>query len=183
MGLEKVEDEILGKGKERAAAIEADGVQQAAVFLKEAQEKIKALRAAREAELASAMERMKAQSVSGAHMELKRRHLVLERELTERAAEEAKRALAAMPQAQEEALLRALIQRHEKEGAVIYCAKRNEAFVRAVSLLRFGGTVPCLGGIVIESADGTVRNDHTYDTVLKETLDSGAGSVAEVLFR
>src|SRR5439155_7268370 len=50
----------------------------------------------------------------------------------------------------------------------VYCNEKDATAVRAVVGSSFGGTIDCVGGIVIESGDGTHRIDLRYETLLAD---------------
>ena len=53
---------------------------------------------------------------------------------------------------------------------------------RTLTSLRYGGHVDCIGGVVIESADGTVREDRTFETILRERSEKALPQIAAALF-
>jgi V/A-type H+-transporting ATPase subunit E len=46
----------------------------------------------------------------------------------------------------------------------------------------FGGTIECVGGVVIESADGSRRIDLRFETILADIWRDSIKEVAEVLW-
>jgi V/A-type H+-transporting ATPase subunit E len=59
---------------------------------------------------------------------------------------------------------------------------RDANEVRAIVGGNFGGTIDCLGGVVIESADGTTRLDLTFDSLLHDLWDDVVKEVATTLW-
>ena len=64
----------------------------------------------------------------------------------------------------------------------VYCNEKDANAVRAVVGTSFGGTIDCVGGIVIESGDGTHRIDLRYETLLADLWRDSIREVAEVLW-
>jgi V/A-type H+-transporting ATPase subunit E len=46
----------------------------------------------------------------------------------------------------------------------------------------YGGHVDCIGGVVIETADSSIREDLTYDALLRERSEELLPMIAEILF-
>jgi V/A-type H+-transporting ATPase subunit E len=83
-----------------------------------------------------------------------------------------------------EDLLRSLLQAHAqawKDGKV-YSNTRDADAVRSIVGPRFAGTIECVGGVVIESADGSRRTDLRFETLLAEVWRDSIKEVAEVLW-
>ncbi len=46
----------------------------------------------------------------------------------------------------------------------------------------YAGNIDCIGGIVLENADRTVRLDHTFDTIMDEVSEQSMKIISETLF-
>jgi V/A-type H+-transporting ATPase subunit E len=83
-----------------------------------------------------------------------------------------------------EDLLRSLLKSHAavwKDGKV-YSNVRDADTVRSIVGARFAGTIECVGGVVIESADGSRRTDLQFETLLADVWRDSIKEVAEVLW-
>ncbi len=47
---------------------------------------------------------------------------------------------------------------------------------------RFGGTIECSGGIVVESDDGMRRVDLRFETLLQDIWEDSVREIAEILW-
>src|SRR2546422_499971 len=75
------------------------------------------------------------------------------------------------------------LQNAQAEGAKLLEVREKEAnAVRSAVGTSFGGTIDCVGGIVIESGDGTHRIDLRYETLLADVWRDSIREVAEVLW-
>ena len=182
MGLEEVVGDIEAAGKASAEAIVREAEQERGRLLSEARAKAGRLSGERLKEAERALIQLRARELSGAELEVKRLRLSMETELLEAAAAGARDRVARLTPAQDEALLRALLKRGEGPQYGIYSAKRNEAFLRTSTPLPYKGNIDCLGGLVLESADGTVRMDLTYDTILRDVVERDLWEIHKVLF-
>lgn len=66
------------------------------------------------------------------------------------------------------------------EGGVIRCRKQDAALARKFG--RVGEPINCSGGLVIESSDGRVRLDATFEGLLEEHKDELGKKAYELLF-
>jgi V/A-type H+-transporting ATPase subunit E len=67
---------------------------------------------------------------------------------------------------------------------VVISSKRQEATVRSLApSLRYGGNIDCLGGLLLQTVDGSVRYDFRYETLLDQAVQSSLKEVAGVLFQ
>ncbi|MFQ5892560.1 MAG: V-type ATP synthase subunit E family protein, partial [Candidatus Methanofastidiosia archaeon] len=59
----------------------------------------------------------------------------------------------------------------------------DENLVKRLSKMEYGGNIVCSGGIVMESEDGTLREDLTFDTMISEVNSQALKKVFDALFR
>jgi len=118
-----------------------------------------------------------------AHSELDARKLGLaaQEEVLNAVRAKVRERLAANPNPQ---ALRKLLVRHAAEWKTgrVYCNARDALDVRASVGSNFGGTIDCIGGIVIESGDGSSRLDLTYDSLLNDLWGNIIKEVASRLW-
>ena len=83
-----------------------------------------------------------------------------------------------------EGLVQSLLRAHEEEwrNGKVYCNVRDADTVRSIVGKNFGGTIECVGGVVIESADGSRRIDLRFETILADIWRDSIKEVAEVLW-
>jgi len=68
----------------------------------------------------------------------------------------------------------------QMESGAIRCRKQDAAMARKLG--RLGEPLECSGGLVIESPDGRVRLDATFDGMLEEHKDELGRKAFELLF-
>src|SRR5665811_2208315 len=56
-----------------------------------------------------------------------------------------------------------------------------ESLVKRISTLKYGGTLPCSGGVMLENEDGTVLRDLTFDSILKNVRDRSLKQLLQIL--
>jgi len=181
MTLTRVINEIIARGKAEAETIHRQSVEEKQRIMQDAKEKVEEYRTEKERETRNLIVRMRTQEISSAELEAKRMHLSMEKEILEMVYEEAKKKIASLPKEKDEALLEELLRAHGSPNSGVYCAKKNENFVRSLGV-QFAGAIVCIGGVVIESGDCTTRMDLTYDTFLKEVYEKNMKDIAQSLF-
>lgn len=182
MGLNEVAEEILSAGRTAAAAVIAEAEAEAARLTGEARERARAVSAEKLRQAERRAGQMRVQELAAAELEGKRARLAMEREMLEAASEQARASIGALPKEQDERLLLRLLAKNSAPGYRVYSARKNEPFLRAMPSVEYAGNISCLGGVLFESRDGTVRMDFTYDTMLKDIVDHNMKEIARILF-
>lgn len=182
MGLDEVSEEILSAGRAAAGAVIKEAEQEKERLMAEARVRAGATTEERMRAAEKRIAQVRVQELASAELEGKRARLSMERELLEAAAEQARAKLAVLPAARDESLLAELLKRYGGPGYKVYSAAKNEAFLRAQPSVMYGGNITCLGGILFESMDTTVRMDYTYDTMLKDVVEGSMKEIARMLF-
>jgi len=183
MGLEEVIGDIDAASRADAEAILKEAEQERQRLLADANEKARRLmeESLGEAERQSAQIRVR--EMSGAELELKRARLAMERDILAAASEGARRKVSALPRPQDEELLLVILGKSGAAGFRIFSAPKNEDFLRTQLEYPYAGNIDCLGGILFESPDGSVRMDFTYDAILREVVERVTKDIYDILFR
>lgn len=106
----------------------------------------------------------------------------MRRDLLERVQEGASDQLRQLDRSRNEAMLKALLSGRDMPGARVFSAAKDEPLVRSLTRMPYGGHVDCLGGVILESADGAIREDLTYDALLRERSEELLPVIAGILF-
>ncbi len=183
MGLDKVVEEVLSSGRERRDEILAEATGEADGILAAAMAELEGYTQQKEEETRLRIARMREQELQSSELEVRRLELGMRRELLERVEALARERLAGLPRARNEPLLRDLLATASMPDGHVLSNERDEPIVRALSTLRYAGHVKCLGGVVIESRDATVKEDRTYDSILHEVTEGSLPAIAGILFK
>jgi len=73
----------------------------------------------------------------------------------------------------------------ELKDSKVYCNEKDRKEVeRAIAPLgaKFGGTIACAGGLIIESADRTIMNDYRLESILKDVWDDSVTEIVALLW-
>jgi V/A-type H+-transporting ATPase subunit E len=182
MGLEEVAGEILAEGKARAESLVSEAARERERLLGEARLRAHEVQDQRMRQAAEEVAKLRVRKLASAELEVKRARLAMERDLLEAVARGARDRVAAMAPPEDELHLLAVLRRVQGPSMRLYSAPRNEAFLRRAASLQYAGNIDCLGGLVLESPDGTVRMDHTYDTILRDALERLTRELYGMLF-
>ena len=108
----------------------------------------------------------------------------MQRDMLDMALDKARDYLATLPADKDRDLLRRLLTKNGTLAPVVISIKKQELTVRALApSLKFGGTLDGLGGIILQTVDGSVRYDFRYETLLEQAAQSTMKEVAGLLFQ
>ena len=181
MGLEIVLNDITEGAKADVRRINEEANTAADSILNEARQASKEALGSRLAEVEEKLEQQRQQVLSSANLEVKRIVLNKRKALLDQVFVHALEQIKELPADKNEAYLKALIKANEAEGSKIYSNKKSEKIVKKISSLEYGGSIDCIGGIVIENEDGTVRLDYTYELLLKIAYDRSLKAISDIL--
>jgi V/A-type H+/Na+-transporting ATPase subunit E len=161
MGLEQVIAEVRRDGEARAKAVIDEANAEA--------ERILAIRKERQAQADRDATHARAQILSGA--EFAARKTVLQEENTLRAAlrENLLAHFAGLPAKTREKHLTALLRQAKNTvpAGKVWGAEKDKAALQKTGYT-FAGAAPIAGGIIVESEDGSIRLDLSYETLLAD---------------
>lgn len=182
MGLETVIEDVLSRGRSEAEEIRRATMAERERILQDARAEGAKLLAQREQEGKQAAERARVQSLARAELESKKIVLSAQKELLDQVYAAVLEKLGRL--AENEGLIRSLLQAHETEwrNGKVYCNARDADAVRSIVGKSFGGTIDGVGGVVIDSADGSRRIDLRFETILADLWRDSIKEVAEVLW-
>ena len=182
MGLEDVVNDILEQAGSKAAAINAEAENEAAALINESQSKANEIMQTRQVEVDAHIERMHKQEISSAHLEMKRAALNAKKDILDSVNQSAKDAISSMPAGKNANLLKAILDKYGSSGTRVYSNERDAKLVQKMTDLMYMGEIDCIGGLVIENDDGTVRMDYTYDRILEDVSEQSLKQISDILF-
>lgn len=183
MGLDDVLEDVQQRGQRRAEEIRQEADEEAEAILEEAErEAEQTIEQAKDQALADA-EPLRRQALLSAEIEAKKQRLEAEREAMDEVRERAREILGDLPEDRRLELIEALVARvtSDLDDPRIYAAEPDADLVQKVAPERFEGTEEIWGGVVAESADGQVRVDYSFETLLDEVWDDHVDEVSGIL--
>lgn len=187
MGLDQVIEDVLEEGRKEAEATVEEAKQEADAILEEARSKAQAAKEARaqEAETRAAAERRRI--LASAELDAKKKRLDAEADVLAAIRSRVETRLKKLPDDERTRLLRTLV---EDSGAADFGqgaeARGRPEDRETLEKLGFtyAGEIDCIGGAVIESPDGNVREDLRFDAILDEVWrEEMHGVASDVLER
>ena len=191
MGLEVVVDEIKAKGDREAAGIKAAAEAQAKEIVNEANLRANEIRLAAEKDAEIQAERIMIREVASANLVVKRDFLNAQKELLDTVYTSAAKEIANLPADVHAKAVRELLKESAKQikaGVVFTNARDEKAAKEAISGLKtlsgftFGGITDIDGGVVVQSTDGQLTLDFSYQTFMGEVWETSLKDASEILF-
>ena len=78
-------------------------------------------------------------------------------------------------------MLKKMLEPYDLKDMKVYSNKRDQAFISSLAP-NYGGNLDILGGVVVESKDGSLRYDLTYETLAREVFNNHMKEVSRILF-
>ncbi|MCR3884199.1 V-type ATP synthase subunit E family protein [Methanotrichaceae archaeon M04Ac] len=181
MALDAVVEDILASSKSKVAEINAETEQEVARILNEARERAAEIKSEKEGEADSAVEALERRVISSAHLQVKRAELNVRKDLMDETRKKLVEAVSKLPEKENENLIKEIVKPYNLKEMKVKSSKKDEAFVSSLAP-NFVGTVDTAGGVVIESEDGSMSYDHTYETLASEAFSKSMKDVSKILF-
>ena len=181
MALDAVVEAVLATSKDKVALITGEADQEVARLLNEARERAAEIKSRKEAEVGHIIEAIERREISSANLEVKRAELNVHKDLTEKARAKLLGKLQSLPKKDNEAMLKKLLEPYDLKAMKVFSNKRDEAFVTSLAS-NYGGNLDIIGGAVVESSDGALRYDLTYETLAREVFNNRMKEVSRILF-
>jgi len=181
MALDAVVEDILAGSKDKVAAINTEADLEAARILNEARDRAAEIKARKETEVEHAVEAIERREISSAHLEVKRAELNVHKDMMEQARSKLNNAIKNIPKKDNEALLKQLLAPFNLKDMKVFSNQKDAAFVSSLAP-NYGGNLDIIGGVVVESKDGALRYDMTYETLAREVFENHMKEVSRILF-
>ncbi|MEA1868964.1 MAG: V-type ATP synthase subunit E [Euryarchaeota archaeon] len=188
MGLENVVSDILKSAKAEVSAIEADRDSEVSSIVEEAKRTGERTTGEKVASAEEEAKRIRKQEISGANLEVRRMMLNTRKGVLD---ETQKQTAERLHELDIESLIRSLIRAHSGDATRVYSSRQDQPIVERLcdelletklTKLEYAGNIDCIGGIVLETEDETVRLDYTFDTILSEVSERSMKQISGILF-
>ena len=181
MALDTVVESVLATSKDKVAQINVESDQEVARMLNEARERAAEIKSRKEAEVGHATEAIERREISSANLAVKRSELNVHKDLLVQARVKLYEKIQNLPKKDNEAMIKKMLEPYDLKDMKVYSNKRDEAFVSSLAP-NYGGNLDIIGGVVIESKDGALRYDLTYETLAREVFNNRMKEVSRILF-
>jgi V/A-type H+-transporting ATPase subunit E len=181
MALDTVVESVLATSKDKVAQINVEADQEVARILNEARERAAEIKSRKEVEVGHVTEAIERREISSANLEVKRSELNVHKDLTEQVRAKVLETIRILPKKENEAMLKKVLEPFDLKDMKVYSNKRDEAFVSSLAP-NYGGNLDIIGGVVVESKDGALRYDLTYETLAREVFNNRMKEVFGIIF-
>ncbi|MCD6229640.1 MAG: hypothetical protein J7K00_02455 [Candidatus Diapherotrites archaeon] len=185
MGLEDVLEDIKNTTQKEVHEIEVNAFAEKKRILSRAREKVALAEKRLEQDIADASVSMKKREVAAAKIEGKRLHLNARKKIVDKAYAMLREKLSSLDREERAKILSKLVESAilEVEPAYAYVLKEDTELVKKlVPKVKCIETTGILGGVILENADGSVRVNKSFDSILDEMKSSSLKELSEVIF-
>ena len=191
MELEAVALDIRDKAKRDALAIREETRRETERILSLAQERAAEIKLAADDDANRQAARMTELEISSANLAVKRMLLNTQKDLLDQVYRATLDAIGRHPESFRRDTVRILLTRARKEiseGAVFASGRDAQLLKELLSSpdfsgFRFGGIVEIPGGVIVETANGQLKIDYSYQTFLDRVWEAGLKDASDILFR
>ena len=178
MGLEEILKQVEETGKEKAAAIRKETVEEVEAKMNEASNESATLVSQIKLETSRRIEQLKQQEIPAAELEVKRNLLEMQKDLLLQTKSKVMQKLEDTSPKDLEKIYSNLLANIPKKGK-LYCRKKDQAIFKKISKLTNGGTIDDLGFLV---EAGEYRLDFRFSTLVNSSWQNHLSMVSGVLF-
>ena len=178
MGLEEILKQVEETGKEKAAAIRKETVEEVETKMNEASKDSDDLVSQIKLDTSRRIEQLKQQEIPAAELEVKRNLLEMQKDLLLQTKSRVMQKLENTSPKDLEKIYSNLLANVPKKGK-LYCRKKDQAIFKKISKLTNGGTIDDLGFLV---EAGEYRLDFRFSTLVNSSWQNHLSMVSEVLF-
>lgn len=182
MGLETVVKDIMDVAQKEVSQINAEADAEISLILDDARQTAKKIMGERLSKAEDDIKKIRQQETSSSNLEVKRAILNARKEVLENVYQQVVEKIATLSPSKNEELLKTIIEKQQGNGSRIYSNRDSEDIVKRLSSLEYAGNIECIGGVVIENEDGTIRLDYTYDLLLRNVNDQSLKQLSDILF-
>ena len=183
MGLEKVVKDISDKTEAECREVSAKAAAEAAGIRQAAAADAQRTSAAELAKADQAISKMRQRELSSAKLDVKKSKLNAEKDVLGEVHAGFVRQLSALPREKKVDIIQKLIKLAKKDipSGKIYTNAADVDLVKG-SGYEPGGTIDCIGGILVTSGDGSVNLDYTFNSILEDVWSGHMKQVSDILF-
>ena len=182
MGLENVVSDILEQARTEVAAIDAAAGSEVEDIINVAQVEAQKIIETKEAEVDVQIERMRMQEISSTNLEIKRAALNAKKKVLETVFQSVRETIISMPVEKKRDLIRSILDKNSNKGTRVYSNSKDTVIVKELTDLTYMGEIDCIGGLVIENDDGSIRLDFTFDRILDDVSDQTLKQISDIIF-
>lgn len=181
MGLEQVVSDIRAKAQAEARTTVEAARKEAASLTDAARAKAAVERESRVTEAREAAKQLRKRELAAAGLEAKKLQLAAQKDILEKVRAATRERIAKASPVERKRWLQALSSKTTTSGGKVWVAEPDAAVATELKL-KVAGTIAGVGGLMVESVDGSTREDLTYESLLEDAWKEALNEVARNLF-
>lgn len=185
MGLENVINEIISQAEKQRQEIIDQGEQEAKKILAEATNKSKEQTKVFEEETKKIVEETKRMEISALNIRLHKTLLEAKKNILDELYNQLVEKINKLDSTKRKELLQKLVDKAKNElpdAKFIYCNDRDKELVSGIKNLKFANSTDCLGGVIVENSDRSVRINYTFDVLLQNVKEVYLNEISKRIF-
>ena len=181
MGMEELQHEILSDAEYESAAIITGAKKEAARIINQAEAEADQLANAKDMEVKATIEAIRRQSSANNQLEEKKIMMDAAKSSIDRTFNEAKKVIESLPEADRKRHVLALLKNasSQMDIGIVFCNSKDKQYVTGLE----AKASQILGGIIVESKDGKVMLDYSYDTMLESIGEKDVQQISSILMK
>ena len=185
MALENVINEIISQAEKQKQEIVDLGKQEAKKILEEAMHKAKEQSRLFGEETKKILDETKRREISALNIQLHKMFLETKKNILDELHMQLVEKIDKLDSNKRRELLQKLVEKARKElpdAKFIYCNERDKEVSSGIKNLKFASSVDCLGGVLVENEDRSVKINYTFDLLLQNVKEAYLNEVAKRIF-
>lgn len=182
MALENVINEIISQAEKQKQEIIEQGKQEAWKMLDEAANRAKQRKKFFDGETAKIVDEAKRMELSSTNIQARKLLLDAKRGVLNELYTKLEEKIGEMDARTRKELLHRFVEKAKEEmpdAKFAYCGSKDKEHINGLQLK---GVIACLGGVIVENADGTVRINYTFDVLLEQVKEAHLNEIAKKIF-
>lgn len=181
MGLEIILKEIKESSEKEIESINSESLENSKKIINSAKEKVNEELKKKIEDTNNQLLKKRQQVISSANLNVKRLLLIKEKELLDMVYQKTIDKINNISKEENESLLLSLIKKYESTGSKIYSNSKSENTIKKISKLKYSGNINCIGGFIIENENGSIKQEYTYDLILKNVYEKSIKHISDIL--
>lgn len=185
MALENVIDEIISQAERQKQEIIDQGKQEAKKILGEATNKATEQSKHFNEETRKILVETKKMEISALNIQLHKMFLEAKKNILDELYKQVIEKIDRLDSTERKELIQKLVEKAKKElhdAKYVYCNKRDKEIVSSIKSLKFNGVIDCLGGVVAENEDESIKVNCTFDVFLQNVKEAYLNEVSKRIF-
>lgn len=185
MGLDNVIDEIISQAKRSREEIISTAKLQAKKIVDEVIEKADDYSKNSRGKTQGLIDESKRMEISSLNIHLHKTILETKRDIIDEIYNRFKEKLNNLEASERKKILQKLLEKAEKElpeAKFFYCNNKDRGLLSNIKDLQFKSIIDCSGGLILETGDGRVRVNYTFEQLFENLKESYLNEVAKRVF-